>query len=208
VSSLLILGAGGHGKVVADAAEFSEQWGNIAFLDDKFERDTKHAQWDIIGRMQDLALYAGEYDGIVIAIGDASARMKWMSQVHALGFSLATIIHPRAVISTNVNLGEGSVVMANAVINYGVKIGAACIINTAATVDHECQLAAGVHICPGTHLAGNVSVGECSWVGIGASVIQGITIGRHVMVGAGATVINNINDDLTVIGTPAKPIEM
>ncbi len=96
--------------------------------------------------------------------------------------------------------------MPGAVVNAGARIGFACIVNTAASVDHDCVLDAGVHISPGAHLAGQVFVGTCSWIGIGAIVRQRISIGSHAMIAAGAVVVKDVQDAATVIGVPATQV--
>ena len=144
---------------------------------------------------------------LILAIGDNAARKKLWQTINALGYELACVVHPSAQIGRNVFIGAGTVIMANTAINSGTKIGENVIINTGATVDHDCVLEDYVHISPGAHLAGNVHVGELTHIGIGASVVQGVKIGRNVIIGAGAAVIDDLPDNITAVGVPAKMIK-
>jgi sugar O-acyltransferase (sialic acid O-acetyltransferase NeuD family) len=191
MSKLIIIGAGGHGKVVADAANRE-----CLFVDkDPNEQAGVHA-------MESLPLLQQEGDEVIVGIGDNKMRLNVLDGLHRV----ATVVHKDATVSESATLGEGTVVFARAVVNPNATVGRGCIINTSATVDHDCVLEGGVHISPGAHVGGGVSIGECSWVGIGASVKHGVKIGNHVTVGASAAVVNDIPDGLTVVGVPAKEI--
>jgi sugar O-acyltransferase (sialic acid O-acetyltransferase NeuD family) len=158
----------------------------------------------IKGVFADLIQNISLYDGVVVGIGNCKIRTKLHAQLVDAGAKLVPVIHPRAIIGVDCCIGSGSVILANAVINYGATLSAAVIINTAAIVDHDCVIGEGAHICPGVNLAGQVSVGNCSWVGIGSSVKELIRIGCDVTIGAGAAVISDIPDGKTAIGVPAK----
>ena len=200
---LAILGASGHGKVVADAA-LKGEWDEIIFFDDAWPELTEVGPWQVIGNSRHLLERSLNFDGAVIAIGNNMIRLEKQHEVEQVGMQLVTIIHPSAIVSSYSKIGIGSVVFAGAVINAFATIGCGCIINTGSTIDHDCVLADGVHISPGAHLAGMVTVGKAAWIGIAASVNQCIHIGDHVMVGAGAAVINDIESDVTVVGVPAR----
>lgn len=202
---LAILGASGHGKVIADAALCSN-WHEVYFFDDAWPTLKEIDSWAVIGDSESLLLNSSEYDGIVVAIGNNKIRSEKISQFQQVGVSLPTIIHPSAVVSQFAFVADGCVILAGAIINPSAQLSMGCIVNTGASVDHDCILHRAVHISPGAHLAGNVSVGDFSWVGIGASVRQNIVIGNGVCVGAGAAVVNDIPDDCTVVGVPAKRI--
>ncbi|WIH20124.1 acetyltransferase [Photobacterium damselae] len=205
MAKLAILGASGHGKVLADIALLTG-WTEIDFFDDRFPELNTLEQWHIVGNTKQLLQQLSNYDGVIIGIGNNKIRLEKQNQLSKLNAPLITLIHPCAVISNMSDIGLGSVVMANAVINPFAKIGQACIINTSATVDHDCILADGVHISPSGNLAGGVSVGINSWIGIGSNVIQLVTIGDNVIVGAGSTVIHSISSSQKVVGSPAKPM--
>lgn len=204
MSVLLVVGAGGHGKVVADLADLLGCWRSIVFADDRFPELTHISRWPVVSTTQATDLANIPFDAFVVAVGDNRLRLKLQQQLLDSSYSAATLIHPSAVVSPSVVLGCGTVVFANAVINIDAKIGAACIINTAATVDHDCVLEDGVHISPGAHLAGAVQVGKATWLGIGSCVIQSVTIGQHVVLGAGAVAISDLPDGVTAKGIPAR----
>ena len=205
-NNLLILGAGGHGRVVADAAESSGNWDKISFTDDKFPQLKMSGRWPIIGMISDLPGFYSEWQDVVVAIGTNSLRLELLKHCMDVGFNIVSVIHPSAQIAQDVSIGQGTVVFANAAVNTGAGLGQGCIINTATSIDHDCALADGVNLSPGVHLGGAVSIGARSWLGIGSSVINNIQIGSEVIVGAGAAVISNIRDKVTVVGVPAKEI--
>lgn len=205
MKTLAIIGASGHGKVVADAAISSGEWDNVVFYDDAWPSKTQNGNSEIVGNTQSL-LASNEKPSIIVAIGNNKVRFEKQLQFVNAGFDIVKVIHPTAVISGNTSIGQGSVVLAGAVVNADARIGQACIINTNAVVEHDCVLADAVHISPGVNLAGLVRVGEFSWLGIGSSVIQLKVIGKNVMVGANAAVVSNLPDNVTAVGVPAKII--
>ncbi len=198
-----ILGASGHGKVVAEIAELNG-YTNIEFFDDRWPELQNVEHWPVKGNSETLLKVASHFDLTVIAIGNNEVRLEKQKLLSIAGAKFSVLEHPRATISRHSQLGVGTVVMAGAVINPFVKVGKACIINTASTIDHDCSLADGVHVSPGCNLAGGVTVGEGTWLGIGSQVKQLISIGAGVIVGAGATVVNRVPDFQTVVGTPAQ----
>ncbi|MBD3768417.1 MAG: acetyltransferase [Gammaproteobacteria bacterium] len=202
---LAILGASGHGKVVAEIAELNG-W-DVVFFDDAFPSVNGLAHWPVIGTTEDLLNDLQRFDGCFVAIGNNRIRLDKQTMLTEKGATLPVLIHPLAVISRYANVQAGCVVMAGAVVNPFALVQQACIVNTASTIDHDCILAEGVHISPGANLAGGVSVGACSWIGIGASVKQCVQIGANVVVGAGAAVVSDIADNLTVVGVPARALD-
>ncbi len=200
---LLVVGAGGHGRVVADAARECGTWGRIAFLDACYPGLSRSGDWQVIGEDSDAIGLRQEFPDLVVAIGDAHTRVRLLDNFLSQGFNLPVIIHPNASVSRGVELGDGCVVLAQAAINFGVVAGRGCIINTSASVDHDCSLGDGVHVCPGVHLSGGVVVGDCSWLGVGAAVIQQVNIGADTTVGAGAVVTGDLPDKVTAVGVPA-----
>lgn len=203
---LAILGASGHGKVVAEAAE-AGGWTEIVFFDDAWPSCVANGVWPVVGAGMELLGRTNEFDGVVVAIGNNAVRLAKTLSLVQQGAKMATLIHPSACVSRHAKVGAGSVVFAGAVVNPGATVGAGCILNTGCSVDHDCILADYVHISPGARLAGGVSVGQCSWIGIGASVKQMVDIGEHVVVGAGAAVVANVIDGVTVVGVPARALE-
>lgn len=202
---LALLGASGHGKVVADAA-LASGWESVVFFDDGWPAVETNGSWSIAGDTNALLCRLEDFDGVVVTIGHCATRLAKYQQLHQAGARMATVVHPKAVVGSGVEIGAGSVLMAGAIINIDSTVGDACIINTGATVDHDAYLADGVHICPGAHLAGDVRVGEGSWVGISAVVRQSLSIGAGVTIGAGAVVVASVADGITVVGNPAKAV--
>jgi sugar O-acyltransferase (sialic acid O-acetyltransferase NeuD family) len=203
---LAILGGGGHGKVVADCAVAQGRWDDIAFYDDRWPSLTTCGPWIVRGASDELLRADRVGTDAFVAIGDGEIRLSWIGRLRAAGFTLATIVHPRAIVSAEATIGAGGLVVAGAVVNIGARLEEGVIVNTGATVDHDCAIGLGAHICPGAHLAGSVSVGRAAWVGVGASVREGVTIGAGAVIGAGAAVIGLIADHAIAVGVPARPM--
>lgn len=202
---LALLGASGHGKVVADAA-LAGGWDAVEFFDDAWPERQSNGPWPVAGDSLALLTRLADFQGVVVSIGDCAVRWNRHQELLIAGATMATVVHPAAVVSRHALLGVGTVVMAGAVVNIDAVVGQSCIINTGATVDHDCRLGDAVHICPGVHLSGDVQVGHGSWVGVGAAVKQGMIIGERAVVGAGAVVVQAVPDGLTVVGNPAAPL--
>ncbi|MHC1714455.1 MAG: acetyltransferase [Acidaminococcaceae bacterium] len=200
MKQVVIIGASGHGKVVADIVEKS---GNIVrgFLDDNASGDI--FGYNILGQVCDYNKYASEYE-FVIAIGNNSVRENIANKLNQV--KLFTAIHPTASIAKDVIIGEGTVIMANAAINSSSKIGCNCIINTGAIVEHDNYIADYVHLSPNVALGGTVNVGKSTHIGIGAAVKNNITITDNCIIGAGSVVIKDILDYGTYVGVPARKI--
>lgn len=203
--NLLILGAGGHGKVVADIALRMNRWQHIGFIDDNECIETDMTL-EVIGRPSDVLTYMDKAD-FVVAIGNNTIRENIQEKLESIGASIATLIHPSAIIGKDVSIGKGTVVMAGAVINCSTKIGKGCIINTSCSLDHDNLIEDYVHISPGSNLAGTVKVGRSSWIGIGSVISNNITICNSCIVGAGSVVIRCINESGTYVGVPVKKIK-
>lgn len=200
---LAILGASGHGKVVADTAECCG-WQSVEFFDDAWPGLQENGLWSVVGDTAALMGRLADFDGVLVAIGNNRIRHGKLLELQAAGAHLATLIHPAATVSRYAAIGEGTVVFAGAVVNADTRVNLGGILNTGCSIDHDCVLGDAVHISPGARLAGGVHVGDLSWIGIGASVRQLIRIGPRVMVGAGSVVVSDIPNDVTVAGVPAK----
>lgn len=203
--NLLIIGASGHGRVVAEIALKMNIWRNIAFLDDDENLKTTMGI-DIIGKSVETSKYSCDYE-MFVAIGNNERREKFQSRLEIEGANIPILIHPNAVIGKDVTIGAGSVMMANVVINCCSTIGKGCIINTGATIDHDNVIGDFVHVSPGAHLAGTVSVGKGTWIGIGAAISNNINITGDCMIGAGSVVIRDITNSGTYVGMPARVIQ-
>jgi len=206
VTQLIILGAGGHGAAVAEAAVLNGEWNAVVFRDDSLDKGTIVVGCPVTG---DTSVTEGGIERdcyYFVAFGDNKKRSTALALLEEYGATIAKIIHPSAVVSPTAIIGKGTVVCAGAVINARAKIGSGSIINTSASVDHDCKLGQFVHISPGANLAGGVSVGDESWVGIGASIRDGVSIGSNCIVGAGSAVLSDIEPGQTVAGVPARKI--
>lgn len=197
---LIVVGAGGHAKVVVATAR-AAGWTIRAVVDDDARR------WDdaILGiRVTGpTGALLGDRDAMcVLAIGNNRTR-RHLAEHAACGF--ATIVHPSAIVDPTVALGAGSVVFAGCVIQPDTRIGAHAIVNTGASIDHDCAIGDAVHIAPGARLAGGVTLGDEVFVGIGAVIIPGVTVGTRATIGAGAAVLRGVANDAVVVGVPAKP---
>lgn len=202
MSTLIIIGAGGHGRVVADCAEVTGQYQKIVFLDDCYpERKENHA-WEILGKVNTFIDYLDDAH-FIVAFGNNKLRQTLLTSLEEANAEVISLIHPTAYVSNHTMIGKGVVVFANAVINIGSKINDGCIINTAATIDHDCTLQNAVHISPGAHIAGGVTIGELSWVGIGASIIECITLETNTQIASGATVTQSTQKNSLYAGVPA-----
>lgn len=207
MNGLLIIGAGGHGKVIADIASALGRWDQIAFVDDKYPDLTQVLDWPVIGAMEDFRDHRDEYPDIFVAVGDNAVRQKITNWTEEAGFHLPTLIHPRAAVSRLAVIGAGTVINSQSAVNANVKIGKGCIVNTGATIGHDCVMGDFVHVAPGASLAGETVIGEGCWIGMRSAVIEQLTLGKGVMIGAGAIVIRNIPDNKLVVGIPAKIIK-
>lgn len=196
---IVIVGASGHGKVVADIAK-NVGYEEIIFLDDNCNLK-ECGTYPVAGVVSDYIMYDCD---MVVAIGNAEIRKYIQTKIKQHGKTLTTLVHPAAVIGENVTVGEGTVVMAGVVINAHSTIGKGCIINTCASVDHDCIVEDYTHISVGSHLAGTVFVGEKTWIGIGAVVSNNIRIAANCIIGAGAVVVKDIMNQGVYIGVPAK----
>lgn len=198
--SVVIVGASGHGKVVADIIVKSGD--QVAgFLDDNPSLPDKFIGFPVLGTVDEYQKFLNAK--FIVAIGNAKIREQIVKKMPDATWY--TAIHPTVVISEfDTVIEEGTVVMANAVVNPGARIGKHCIINTGAIVEHDNNLADYVHISVGAKLAGTVSVGKATWLGIGASVSNNLCICADCMIGAGAVVVKDIEEAGTYVGVPAR----
>lgn len=203
---LIIIGSGGHGRVVADYAENLKEYQKINFLDNSYGTNNTNGVWQVIGKENDWLPYIEEAD-FIVAFSDNLKRLKFTHDLLSAQAKVVNIIHPSAIVSPHISIGVGNIIAANTTINYGCTIGNGVIINTAASVDHDCNLADGVHISPGANIAGGITIGEHSWIGIGSSVIEGLKLASNTQVGAGAVVTQNTQGNALYVGVPAKPIK-
>ena len=193
---VIVIGAGGHGRVVSDIIK---QSGDrvLGFLDDA---DVKNLP--MLGKVKDCIKYKDKY--VIIAIGNNEIRKKIAEQYPMLNYY--TAIHPSAIISPDAKIGKGSCVMPLAVINSAATVGEHSIINTHATVEHDCIIGDFVHLCPNATLCGTVNVGDNTQIGAGVVVKNNVCICSNVVVGAGGAVVKDIVEAGVYVGVPAKNI--
>ena len=206
MEKIVLIGNGGHSKVIRELIEAEKRYKLFAVLDDQFlsvmEKDILYAPISYFKTLESTSLLK-----VVIAIGNNSTRKRIVTELQLPKFQYATLIHPTAVISPSVKMGYGTVIMPNAVINANTVIGNHVIINTAAIIEHDNTIEDYVHIAPNATLTGAVKVAEGTQISAAASVIPNIQIGAWCMIGAGSTVIENIPAYSKAVGSPAKIIE-
>lgn len=198
MSRIVIVGAGGHGAILADMLP-----GAIGFVDDAPEKQsTMILGLPVLGPIASLATI--DHDAVVISIGDNRTRRVLTDRLIAAGERLARAIHPSASIARSATIGEGSMISAGAIILPRAVIGRGVIVNTKGSVDHDSVVGDFGHVSPGATVGANVRIGEESLVAIGASVVSGRSVGARSIVGAGAVVVRDVPDDVTVLGVPAR----
>lgn len=209
--SVIGIGAGGHAKVIIDILRMNGEFGLIGLID----ADSSLIGGEVLGvpilggedRLE--SLYQGGVRHAFMGIASLSKtenNKRIFERIRKLGFDIVKVIHPSAVVASDVKIGQGTRIFGGAVINPGTNLGENVVVNTGAIVDHDCVIGDHAQIAPGAKLAGAVTVGEGSIVGIGAAVIQEIKIGYYSFVAAGATVIRDIPSHTRVVGVPARPI--
>ncbi len=196
---LLVIGAGGHAKVVVSAA-IEAGW-DIAGIVDESGRRT-----ELMGLPVTSDAASVEADAFVVAIGDNRVRAERFAHYHSLGMTAAAILHPRATLDPSARIGAGTVAFAGAVVNADAEIGENVILNTGCTIDHDCVIGSHTHIAPGVNLSGGVTVGEGALLGVGSCAIPLASVGAWAVVGAGSTVIDPVGDGVTAAGSPAREL--
>jgi acetyltransferase EpsM len=202
---IVLIGQGGHSKVIRDMVLENKEYQLVGYLDDKFEELTISDQMCLgpISAAHEIIKYIKEIK-FMIAIGNNIIRKLIFERLGLDHKHYATIIQKNAVVSRSAKIGYGTVVMANAVINADAQIGYHAIINTGSVVEHDNRLGDFVHISPRATLTGSVSIGDGAHIGAGATVIPNVQVGKWTVIGAGATVIHDIPSSCTAVGTPAK----
>ncbi|XOK61325.1 acetyltransferase [Paenibacillus elgii] len=208
MEKIIVVGSGGHAKVVIDIIEKTGKYKILGLIDSyRFPKETV-CGYEILGNESVLLQLKGEIYGGVVAIGDNWIRNKVVDKIKSIvpWFKFVSLVHPSAVLGNSVMIGDGTIVMAGSVINSNVIIGEHSIINTKSSVDHDCFIGDYCTIAPGVTLGGNIKMGSYSVVSLGANIIHSIHIGEHTIIGAGSTVVRNIGSYAVAYGTPAKRI--
>jgi sugar O-acyltransferase (sialic acid O-acetyltransferase NeuD family) len=201
VQSLVVVGSGGHAKVVIATAQAAGLAVGAIVDDDPATHGRRVLGVEVAGGSAGVL---SDPDAVaVLAIGSNRARARLGAAARC---RFATVVHPSAVVHPTVLLAPGTVVFAGAVIQPDAVLGAHVIVNTCATIDHDCAVGDFVHVAPGVRLAGNVTLGEGAFLGIGACAIPGVTVGAWATVGAGASIVHDLPADVTAVGVPARPL--
>lgn len=204
--SVILLGGGGHAKVVAEILAERNTYRLAGYVDFSAAADPPTGL-PYLGDDDVLdALFQQGIQYAVAAVGINSVRARLARMAQAKGFMLAEAVSPFAVVSKSAVIGPGSAVMAGAIVNAKASVGVNAIVNTGATIDHDCVIGDDAHVGPGCNLAGNVTVGEGAFLGVGVRVIPGISIGAHAVVGAGSVLIRDVPSGDRVVGVPARSI--
>lgn len=201
MNRLVIIGAGGHGKVIADNA-LKNGYTNICFVDDTVTGEC--IDFPVIGTSADIEELNDGNTDFVIGIGNNAVR-KRIAEKYDVNW--VTLIHPTAVLGTHVTVGRGTVIMAGAIVNPETVIGSHAIINTGAIVEHDNRIGNYAHISPGANLSGSVTVGDSTWIGTGANVVNNVVICGETIIGAGSVVVKTIDNEGTYVGVPVRKIK-
>lgn len=203
---VLVYGASGHAKVVIDALEKQGRYQIIGLIDDDAELKGQDIYgYKVLGGKSDISAQQSRL--CIVAIGDNRIRSEVANWLLSNEFSFPeAVIHPSAQLARGAAIGTGSVAMAGSVINSDTQVGSNSIVNTLASIDHDCRIGDSVHISPGAALCGGVSIGDFCLIGAGSTICPNVSIGQNVVVGAGSTVLDDVADNLTMAGTPAREL--
>jgi sugar O-acyltransferase (sialic acid O-acetyltransferase NeuD family) len=210
-SRILILGAGGHGRVVLDILLQTREHDVVGFLDSNSDIHGRRVDGiPVRGGIDELEKIRAELNvgGVIIAIGDNGVRRGLARQIEQTGLELINAIHPSVTLAYNATIGRNVVIAAGAVVCANCQIGDSVILNTGCIIDHQTMVGEGTHICPGVRIAGRVKIEPGVFVGIGATVVPKVTLGCESIVGAGAVVLEDVLPMATVVGVPAVPIKL
>jgi UDP-perosamine 4-acetyltransferase len=204
MKEILILGAGGGGRILSTVVKESSKYKLIGFIDDSDSKQGKEVNgFKVIGKSEDLSKYKGK--GFVVGVGtNMQARKELFEKALKAGLEPVNIIHKSAVVDKTAEIGKGIVLLAGVVVNPFAKVGDNVFVFTNSTIEHDNVIGSNVYISPGVHLAGHVTVEDNTFFGINSCVIEKINIGKDVTIGAGAVVLKDVPDSVVVAGTPAK----
>lgn len=207
--NILILGAGGHGRVVLDILRAAGEHRIAGFLDNNNSLHGRRIDGlPVLGAIDDLPAFRDrDIEGAIIAIGDNGVRRGYSQFVEDSDLQLINAIHPAARLSPTARIGRNVAAAAGTLVSAHAQIGDSVILNTGCIIDHECMIGTAAHICPGAKLAGHVTVEAGAFIGIGATIIQNVRIGLESVVGAGAVVLADVAPMTTVVGVPAREIK-
>ncbi|MFS4468511.1 acetyltransferase [Maribacter sp. 2210JD10-5] len=210
MENIIIFGASGHGKVVADCIEKQGKFRIVGFVDSSRKRGLSHIGYPILGSEKDLPYIMSAYNirGGVVAVGDNWSRKLFVDKINKIvpDFRFITVIHPSAVVGKNVCIGRGTVIMPGAIINAGSLIENHCFLNTKSSLGHDGIMGNFSSLASNVCTGGNLILGSFSAISLGCSVIENIEIGSHTVIGAGALVLKHIPSNVVAYGSPAETI--
>ena len=210
MENILILGAGGHAKVIVDIVELQSKYNLVGIIDQNLAEKEPLLGYLLLGKEEDLAKLIKEHTirGIIIAIGDNFIRSKAAARLkeNYPELSFPSTIHPKTVIARDVKIEEGAVIMAGVSVNPGSTLGNFCILNTNAILDHDSSMGDFSSLAPGVTVGGDCKIGSYSAIGIGATLLHGIQVGEHSVIGAASLVNKAIPSYTVAYGLPAKEI--
>ena len=183
--TLVIIGAGGHGKAVAEAALLSGEWQGVAFADDRWPELSETFGWPVVSDVAGVAALEIQVAGAIAAVGNNAVREQCVKAIHTAGLPLVTVVHPRACVSSAATIGAGVAIMALAMVGVDAVIGEAAIVNAHATVDHDASLGDFAHLGVGVQLAGGVKIGARAWLQAGCSAGYRVVVGDGVVCAPG-----------------------
>ncbi|QCH26952.1 acetyltransferase [Clostridium tyrobutyricum] len=210
MKKIVLVGAGGHCKVIIDLIESLKEYDIFGITDQK--KQGTILNYKIVGNDDELqSIYKSGVHYAFICVGgitNLSVRNNIYLKLKNLGFNIPTLIHKDSIISPYAHVGDGTCIMAGAIVNAGAHIGENCIINTGSVIEHDCKIGNNTHVSPNAALSGGTKIGCNTHIGIGSSIIQGVAIGDNVTIGAGSVVIENIPDNVVSVGVPSKIIKI
>jgi len=206
---VVIIGAGGHARVIYECLRYDKNIEPVAFIDNKFGDGSELIMnIPVLGPHSVIPnLISKGIKGFIVGVGDNKIRALHFKKLKDLGLEPINAIHPTANLAYNIKIGKGVCIGISSTINTNAEIGDNCIINTGAIIEHEAHIGENVHIAPGTSIAGRVNVKNGTFIGIGSVVKEYLNIGENVIIGAGSVVLNDIPDDMVAVGSPAKIIK-
>ena len=211
MEKIVLVGAGGHCKVVIDIIKSTESYNVVGITDKAYGEEKLVLDIPIIGDDSILTeLYNSGVKNAFVCVGaleNIAIRDKIYNNLKAIGFNIPALLHKHALVSPYAKVHDGTCVMAGAIINPGAIVHEICIVNTGAIIEHDCKVQRNTHISPKACIAGGVEIGYNTHIGMGSSIIQSVHIGNNVIIGAGAVVIENIEDNVVAVGIPSKIIK-
>lgn len=210
MDKIILLGGGGHCKVVIETILLEKKYDVVGIIDLQEKVGQSVSSIPIVGTDEELREYLiKKVDFCFItlgSVGNPNLRIKLFNKAKEIGFKFPNIIHPGSMISKSAKMGEGNYIAAGVIINADSIIGSNCIINTSTVIEHDCKIGDFVHFASGVTLCGGVEIGSFSHIGSGSVVIQHLRIGKNTIIGAGSTVIEDIGDNIVAYGNPCKEI--